>query len=197
QSLAPLASALAALSMPVGMPDTCTAPATVSVVTRGRRSRRVALRAAGITVSETRDRDRLVLVCRSAQGGSAAAFAKVERAIFKASCTSTSCHGAAAAGGLSLEAGGAYANLVGVPPVNPAARAAGVLRVMPGHPEESFLVAKLEGHLGPDEGRLMPWGGPALSPKKIDLVRRWIAAAGPIASDDGSTPPPAHARSAQ
>src|SRR5262249_52528968 len=155
----PLATALSAIPMPVATPETCTAVARVAVATRGRRSGRTVLRAAATTISARLDRDRLQLVCRGTPAGSLPSFALVERAIFKASCTSPSCHGAAAAGGLNLEAGRAYGNLVGVPPVNPAARATGVLRVMPGHPERSFLLAKLEGRLGPDEGRLMPWGG--------------------------------------
>ena len=90
-----------------------------------------------------------------------------------------SCHGAGNAGGMTLAAGAAYANLAGVPPSNGAALAAGLLRVAPGDPDRSFLLRKLEGTLGPDEGQPMPRVGSQLPPALIDLVRRWIAAGAP------------------
>src|SRR2546429_6309599 len=43
-----------------------------------------------------------------------------------------------------------FRSLVGVPPSNGAALAAGLLRVAPGDPDRSFLLWKLEGTLGPD-----------------------------------------------
>ena len=194
-TVAPLATALASLPMPVATPDTCTDAVTVPVATRGHGRMALSTVASG---SGRADRDRFVLLCRPSP------FRKIERMIFKLSCTSTSCHGDAAAGGLSLEAGHAYENLVGAPATNPAARAAGVLRVAPGHPERSFLLAKLEGRLGPSEGQLMPRGGQPLSQRKIDLVRQWIESAGPVAalpsaatSEDGSIAPPAETGSAQ
>jgi hypothetical protein len=72
--------------------------------------------------------------------------------------------------------GAAYANLVGVPPANPDAAAAGLLRVAPGDPERSFLLRKLEGRLAPGEGEMMPRVGGRLPVSRIDLIRRWIAA---------------------
>ena len=47
------------------------------------------------------------------------------------------------------------------------------MRVDAGHPENSFLLVKLEGPpLG--QGSLMPLGKPMLTPDQIDLVRAWI-----------------------
>jgi hypothetical protein len=63
-----------------------------------------------------------------------------------------------------------------VPASNPAAQAAGLLRVAPGDPNDSFLLRKLTGAVGGAEGSPMPFGGARLSRSSIDLVRRWIAA---------------------
>jgi hypothetical protein len=103
----------------------------------------------------------------------------LQRKIFTPSCSTLSCHGAAGAGGLTLSAGAAYANLVGVAPANQAARDAGLLRVAPGDPGRSFLLRKLEGQLTDGEGVPMPFVGSSLPPASIDLVRRWIAAGAP------------------
>src|SRR5205814_6809540 len=78
-------------------------------------------------------------------------FATLEK-VFNRSCASATCHGAAASGGLVLSRGTAYANLVGVPAANEAARDAGGMRVVPGDPDRSFLLDKLEGRLTRDEG---------------------------------------------
>lgn len=104
-----------------------------------------------------------------------AKFATLQQKIFK-SCASASCHGTVASGGLNLSRSAAYANLVDVPAANEAARAAGRMRVVPGDPDHSFLLDKLGGPLTRDEGSPMPLAGPPLSAKKIDLIRRWIAA---------------------
>jgi hypothetical protein len=123
------------------------------------------------------DRDSVPLVCR--RPPPPATFATLERQIFDLSCSTVSCHGAADSGGLTLAEGSAYANLVGVPAVNPAAHAAGLFRVVPGDPDASFLLDKLTGMLTPDEGAPMPRVGGSLPAARIDLVRRWIAAGAP------------------
>src|SRR5262249_8068868 len=56
------------------------------------------------------------------------------------------------------------------------AKAANLLRVAPGDPDHSFLMLKIEGHLGPNEGVPMPLVGGPLPASDIDTVRRWIAA---------------------
>lgn len=102
-------------------------------------------------------------------------FDLVERSVFKG-CTTSSCHGAPGkAGDLELTFDRGYAQLVGVPPTNEAAHAAGLLRVAPGDPDRSFLLAKLTGRLGAEQGDPMPQVGRRLSPNKLKLVRRWIA----------------------
>ena len=99
--------------------------------------------------------------------------------MFAVSCSTVSCHGAAESGGLTLATGSAYANLVGVPATNPAAHAAGLLRVVPGDPGASFLLDKLTGMLSADEGDPMPRVGGPLPAARIELIRRWIAAGAP------------------
>lgn len=96
--------------------------------------------------------------------------------LFDRSCVDA-CHGGAAPlGELDLSRGRAYAALVGVPSV----QAADVLRVAPGDPDRSYLVAKLEGRQASSggSGTGMP---PAfvLSAGEIDAVRKWIAAGAP------------------
>ena len=154
----------------------CTAPASVRVATHGRRRRKAVLKMLNGKAAE-----RLTFVCRPARKPSrSASFATIQKRIFDATCATPSCHGAAAAaGGLDLAAGAAYGNLVGVSAANPSAQAAGVLRVVPGDPDRSFLLRKLLGQLGAGEGSRMPLVGTPLSPSSLDLVRRWIAAGAP------------------
>jgi hypothetical protein len=76
-------------------------------------------------------------------------------------------------GGLVLEAGRSYAQLVNVPAENDAAKAVNKLRVVPGQPEKSFLMDKLTG-VGPSEGRLMPSGTDGLAASQIEAIRIWI-----------------------
>lgn len=104
-----------------------------------------------------------------------ATLASIQATIFTPICATPFCHGAAAqSGNLVLEAGMAHDQLVGVLPSNPAARAAGLLRVSPGSPDESFIVIKLQGP-APDEGVQMPNGLPPLPIEQIQLIRDWIA----------------------
>jgi hypothetical protein len=170
-----LAAALAAVPTPTAV-ETCTPAVRVPVATEGRRAGRLPLPAQALMVSGHADNDRLVFVCRPLR--SRTTFATLERKIFATSCTTASCHGAGAAAGLSLTPGLAYADLVGVSVSNEAAKARGALRVVPGDPDASFLLLKLTGSLGPDEGDAMPMGG-SLPDAKTDLVRRWIAAGAP------------------
>jgi hypothetical protein len=109
--------------------------------------------------------------------GEPVSYAEVQTRVFDRRCTSGACHSAAnRAGGLSLVAGDSYAALVNAEPDNPSARGAGFVRVMPGSPDESFLVAKLTGDLAAGEGAMMPLGAPSLPEDELELVRRWITA---------------------
>ena len=82
------------------------------------------------------------------------------------------CHNAATpfvAGGLNLTHAVAYSNLVNV-----ASRfKAGATRVVPGDPENSYLVHKLEGRAG-IAGARMPLNGPYLNDGQIAVIKRWI-----------------------
>jgi hypothetical protein len=75
-----------------------------------------------------------------------------------------------------LESGQAYGDLVGVIAQNPAAQAAGMLRVDPGNPDNSYLLTKLTLPTVFDLqlGSRMPLGQPVLSPTQIEQVRAWI-----------------------
>ena len=71
--------------------------------------------------------------------------------------------------GLNLTEGNAYANLVGV-----AARGkAGATRVVPGDPENSYIIHKLEGRAG-ISGVRMPFAGTPLTDGQILVIKRWI-----------------------
>jgi hypothetical protein len=99
---------------------------------------------------------------------------EIQQTIFSPRCAVISCHDASGqTADLILEPGRSYMQLVGVPPSNGTAAAAGFLRVDPGHPENSFLLVKLAGP-GSGEGAQMPLGGPPLAPAELGLVRSWI-----------------------
>ena len=71
-------------------------------------------------------------------------FQQLQDQIFTPRCATQFCHSQQArTGGLVLEAGEAFANLVGAQPTIMAARAAGMLRVDPFAPDNSFLILKL------------------------------------------------------
>jgi hypothetical protein len=94
----------------------------------------------------------------------------------RAACTN--CHtnvGRSPAGGLTLLPGAAHAQLVGVNSItNP-----GQVRVVPGDPDNSVLIWKLEGRSGM-RGARMPFSGPPyLTEGQILIVRRWIERGAP------------------
>ena len=88
------------------------------------------------------------------------------------SCALSGCHvPASAPAGLVLAAGLAYDNLVNVE----SSQIAGLDRVEPGDPDQSYLLWKLEGN--PDRlGQQMPFGASPLDEELLQLVRDWIAA---------------------
>ena len=100
--------------------------------------------------------------------------------IFEKSCVNTACHGAPAnAGGLNLAYERSYQNLVGQTPKNPAAAAAGMKRVDPGNPDNSFIITKLMGPTQNALGARMPLAGGKLHDVKIEALRKWITAGAP------------------
>jgi hypothetical protein len=109
-------------------------------------------------------------------------FSAIQRDIFEAADSSgrpncNKCHstvGRAPSGGLSLDHDVAYSSLVNVA----STRKAGATRVIPGDPENSYLVHKIEGRPGIVGGR-MPFNGPFLSDGQILILKRWIANGAP------------------
>ena len=105
----------------------------------------------------------------------AATLAQVQASIFTPRCTL--CHDGSQPpngflpGSMNLTAGATFASLVNVASVE----RAGVLRVVPGNPDASYLVHKLEGAAG-IVGQRMPFGGPFLDAAAMAQVRSWIAA---------------------
>ncbi len=99
-------------------------------------------------------------------------FGEQVQPIFTGRCALPGCHaGPSAAVGMNLSAGRAYSEIVGVPSVE----CVNLLRVEPGVPEASYVVAKIEG-VGPCfSGGRMPLGQPPLSPTEIEIISTWIA----------------------
>lgn len=108
--------------------------------------------------------------------GPALRFAQIQGEIFTPVCAKAGCHAASAAsGGLVLEAGSAYANLVG----RPSTERSGFDRVTPGDPERSYLILKLRGDPG-ITGARMPFDGPPyLTTGQIEGIAAWIRAGAP------------------
>ena len=89
--------------------------------------------------------------------------------IFNKSCAFNGCHaGANPALGLDLSAGVAYAATVGVP-----ATQSDTALVDPFSTDQSFLLKKIDGMVGPGEGGNMPPGG-MLPEGEIAAIRNWI-----------------------
>jgi hypothetical protein len=114
-----------------------------------------------------------------APAGDGSIYSDIQQTIFNVGCLSGPCHNSTSQqGGLVLEEGVSYGNLVGVAPSNDAARAEGLQRVVPNNTDTSFLLIKLTGP-SPAEGSRMPLGAAPLSPADIDKVRAWILAGAP------------------
>lgn len=105
----------------------------------------------------------------------AATFQRVEDEVIKPSCAFSFCHSGGASGGLRLtgDAADDHAALVGVLATGLATETL----VIPGDPDGSYLVKKLEDASG-IAGARMPSGGP-LTADQIQLVRDWIADGAP------------------
>jgi len=95
-------------------------------------------------------------------------WAYVQDEILIPSCGFSSCHGVAS-GDLSLNADKAYQELL----EEPSSQIPTMMRVVPGKPDESYLMWKLESHEG-IVGDPMPPGG-ALEDERLEAIRQWIA----------------------
>lgn len=102
-------------------------------------------------------------------------FADDIQPIFTTSCAISGCHaGGSPAVGMNLSAGQAYQNTVNVPSVE----LAGMNRITPGDPEDSYLIHKIQGTQGSvgGVGDRMPLIGCCLTQAQIDTIRAWVDA---------------------
>lgn len=117
-----------------------------------------------------------------------ASFSLIQDKILTPTCATSGCHASISDGsfkqhGLVLEKSVAYANLVGISPMNALSKADGHLRVKAFKSLESLLYHKLEWnsvhHGGKQYGLPMPLGSTALTIGQIEFVRQWIEAGAP------------------
>jgi hypothetical protein len=111
-------------------------------------------------------------------------FSSIQQNIFTASDSTgraacTSCHttagGRVPPAGMDLGSASAHAQLVNVP----SNAKPGAVRVIPGDPENSYLIHKLEGRSG-IVGQRMPRGtGPFLTDGQMLVIKRWIELGAP------------------
>ena len=97
-------------------------------------------------------------------------LASIQDNVFTVTCAVPGCHGGGGAQqGLRLDPGFSAGNLINVhSPQNP-----NLIRVVPGDPDASFLIQKLQGADGL-LGERMPDGGPYLTTATINVIRQWI-----------------------
>lgn len=111
-------------------------------------------------------------------------FASIQQNIFAAPDSSgrvacTGCHtsvGRTASSGLDLAGANAHGQLVNVASIGKP----GAVRVIPGDPENSYLIHKIEGRAS-IAGLRMPRGttGPFLTDGQIRVIKRWIELGAP------------------
>ncbi len=102
-----------------------------------------------------------------------AGFSSEVQPIFTAQCALSGCHAGPSPGGdMNLEQGQAYGNIVNVV----SSSVPTLKRVLPGFPDSSFLVHKIQGTQASvgGSGQRMPLTNCCLSQDQIDLIRSWI-----------------------
>lgn len=101
-------------------------------------------------------------------------LASIQANVFSVNCAFSGCHGGGTVQeGLRLDPGFSAGNLINV--ASP--REANLIRVVPGNPNASFMIQKLEGTQ--TLGDRMPQFGPYLSQATIDVIRQWIQLGAP------------------
>jgi len=96
-------------------------------------------------------------------------LASIQDNVFTVSCAVPGCHGGAGAQqGLRLDPGFSAGNLINVP----SPRDPNLIRVVPGDPDASFIIQKLQGTQ--TLGDRMPDGGPYLTTATVNVIRQWI-----------------------
>ena len=188
---------------PVDTADTCTGTVTFKVPIKGplgnnhcgRKRKKLKLRSIAQSLAGVaKDTDTLKLSCEPAtvngcdpQTLYAGTFDRIQRQIFNQSCALGSCHDSESQmGGLLLETGASFGNLINQVPTNGPAAADGWRRVtvfvqdINGDADLSFLFRKIEGDL-PDTsyGERMPRGKPKLNGSLREIIRLWIEAGAP------------------
>jgi hypothetical protein len=95
-------------------------------------------------------------------------FDSIQATVFIPTCASASCHDAVGpAAGLDLSSADAsFINLVNMP----SSQQAGIMRVLPTDPANSYLIQKIDGTINPR----MPLGGLALDPAVVENIRQWV-----------------------
>jgi uncharacterized protein YjdB len=97
-------------------------------------------------------------------------FSTQVQPIFTTSCARAGCHTTPSPQeNMNLSAGNAYAAIVNVP-----SNQVALMRVLPGDPDNSYLVQKIQGGAGIT--RMPADGPPFLTAGQIQLIRDWIAA---------------------
>src|SRR5262249_3296948 len=193
------------LHFPVTPADTCTSQVIVAVPIKGpfglgnnhcsKNKKRLKLHAVSQpSAGAMTDNDTLKLSClpQTVNGCNPtklyhSTLDRIQKQIFNQNCALGGCHDSQTqAGGLLLEEGAAYDNLVGHLPTNASAIAAGWLRVRAvtpgvlGDAETSFLFHKVEGDLpgldqpDPPFGEPMPRDRPKLNGTLREIIRLWI-----------------------
>jgi len=126
----------------------------------------------------------------SSGGTTSSTYERIQVEVFDVSCSSDSCHSSVGrAGDLVLDAEHSWDALMEQPPSNLTAAEHGMMRVDPGEPENSFLLAKLTARLASGEGASMPYNAAPLDGATVEIIRAWIAAGAPsegrVPGDDG------------
>jgi hypothetical protein len=185
--LVTLARTLELVAMPVTA-DTCGAVTSLTVALGTRpngsaRKGRKTLAWHATAMDGATDDDAVTFFCKPPQkdkrrGG--ISFASIEKRIFAKNCAFSGCHGTSnPQAGLTLVGDHVYESLVDKVATASAAQFAGKKLVVPGAPETSFLMDKLEGKLGPGEGDPMPFGRRPLRDADVEVIRKWILAGAP------------------
>lgn len=185
------------LGLPATQADDCATNSTVTVALKGpnrkqkMKKARKQLRAFAIgdTASRfgVRDRDKVKFTCRPEGDGVYAprdlfggTFERIEAQVFEPSCALSGCHDdQSGAGGMNLQSGGAFTEIVGVTPTNGAAAGAGQLRVTPSDADASYLYRKITADLEAGWGAPMPLTGPNVSSDLAGILLLWIEAGAP------------------
>jgi len=103
-------------------------------------------------------------------------FTQVQAGIFTPRCAKSGCHASSSAqGGLVLDAGQAYGNIVG----RPAQEAPQLDYVRPGSPDASYLLKKVRGDADISGSRMPQDGPPFLTSQQIAGLAAWIQAGAP------------------